>query len=277
MPSLRRCHDLRRDRCRTLPLCALLLAALAACAPASTFHTHTATGQPAATAAPRSLAHDGGIRLVLRASCPQDAPACDSAADLPRTLAILRQRAVYGLGILDAVVRQQSASDLVVELPADRDLPAAVAALTTPGHVAFVDTAATALPIGQDVAARTCAISCAPGQFPVIFTGEQVDPASVSAHADTVTLQGYVVLAFAGDHQARFAEYTHTHLGQHLTVTRDGIVVESAVIADIVPGATEITGLPTLQDARVLAAYLKDGPLPLSLRPIDSSLLSPTR
>jgi preprotein translocase subunit SecD len=82
-----------------------------------------------------------------------------------------------------------------------------------------------------------------------------------------------VVLTFAGNSQTRFAEYTHTHLGQHLTVTRDGTVVESAVIADIVPGATEITGLPTLQDARIFAAYLKDGPLPLSLRPIDTSVL----
>ena len=75
--------------------------------------------------------------------------------------------------MLDAVVRQQSASDLVVELPADRDLPDAVTTLTTPGHVAFLDTASTALPIGQDVAARTCAVSCAPGQFPVVLSASR--------------------------------------------------------------------------------------------------------
>ncbi len=104
-----------------------------------------------------------------------------------------------------------------------------------------------------------------------------MDPASVSAHVDTVTGQGYVVLAFAGDNQKRFTDYTHSHLGQYLTVTRDGTVVESAQIADIVPGPTEITGLPTEQDALLLAAYLKDGALPLSLTVVDEALVAPTR
>jgi len=267
----------RRTRRRFLAFCALLLASMAACAPASTFHTRTATVQATATPPRRTLAHDGGIRLVLRAGCPRDAaPACDITAVLPRALTILRQRAADGLDVRDATTRQESASDMVVELPADRDLPAAVMALTTPGQIAFLDTAATALPIGQNIAARSCVVSCAPGQFPVVFTGEQVDPASVSAHTDSATMQGYVVLAFASDNQTRFADYTHAHLGQHLTVTRDGAVVESAVIADIVPGATEITGLPTLHDARVLAAYLKDGPLPLALTVMDASLMTPS-
>src|SRR5262249_30369296 len=154
---------------------------------------------------PRTLARDGGIRLTLRASCTASVPACDLAGMLPSTLAILRLRAAEGLGVRDAVVRQQNAGEIVVELPADRDARAAVTTLTAPGHVPFLATGRSALPLGLDLSARTCTDSCAPGQYPVEFSGEQVDPASVSASVDSVTGQGYVILAFAGDNQMRFA------------------------------------------------------------------------
>jgi preprotein translocase subunit SecD len=262
-------------RCPLLFCAALLasLAAVAACTP--TPAPHSAQTRPTAMPTrPRTLAHDGGIRLTLRASCPTSTPACDLAGMLPNTLAILRLRAAEGLGVRDAVVRQQNGGEIVVELPADRDVQAAVTTITALGHVAFLATGRSSLPLGLDLSARTCTDSCAPGQYPVEFSSEQVDPASVSASVDSVTGQGYVILAFAGDNQTRFANYTHTHLGQYLTVTRDGAVIESAIIADIVPGPTEITGLPNLQAAQSLASYLTGGSLPLALRVENESLLT---
>jgi preprotein translocase subunit SecD len=272
MPTASRLRSLYRALLAAWLVAAV--AACAACAPTPSPHTSPVPYSPPRVR--RTLAHDGGLRLSLRAACSGTAPSCDLAATLPATLAMLRLRATDGLGVADAVVGSQDARDVVVELPADRDTSHAVEALTTPGYVAFLGTGHTALPLGANVSARTCAAQCAPGQYAAVFTGQQVDPASVTAHVDTVTGLGYVVLAFAGDTQTAFANYTHTHLGKYLTATRDGIVIESAQIADIVPGPTEITGLPSEQEARLLAAYLKGGPLPLTLTVADETLVSPS-
>jgi preprotein translocase subunit SecD len=87
----------------------------------------------------------------------------------------------------------------------------------------------------------------------------------VTAAVGPNTQQAVVTFQFKGGAKQRFADYTEAHIGQYLTITVDGKVIESAVIQSQITGPGQISGNMTQIQANTLAAQLTSGVLPLKL------------
>jgi preprotein translocase subunit SecD len=246
-------------RVRVAALCVLVAWGLVACAPTAPF------GAPMASAH-KTLTQNGGLRMNVQLVCAAGQDCTIFSDMMARSVTALEARAQHGLGVNDASAKALSAGQIEVDLPGDSNQQAAVSALTTQGLVQFIDTSGAPLAVGTKVAAN---------RYPVLFTGSQVAPNSVSATTDQQA-KVIVVFEFAGAARAQFAQYTSTHEGAYLTITLDHTVIESAQIQSEIDGQAEITGAKSLADAQALAADLKSSPLPLpvtlvSIQPVAAS------
>ncbi len=242
-----------------LVACALLLS-LAGCA----------SGTPSKT-----LLRDGGARITLHATCIPDQANCDINARLSSAIGVLSRRA-GAAGYRDvAVLKGGDAQTLVVEAPGVGDGQQLVPLLTSRGQIFFIDTGSQGLAVGEDVSDNICQSRCKPGQYAVIFRGEDIDSNQVSAELDPQTQQPVVSFAFTGDARQRFVDYTDAHIGQYLTITLDGKVIEAAVIQSRITGPGQISGNMTQTQAKALAAQLTSGALPLMLTLVSVDQILP--
>lgn len=245
---------------RSMAFALLLIWGLAGCAlPAASFATVASTS-PTATV---SLAQRGGLRIVVQVECP-DGQACAYSNGFSQMMAALLLRARRGLGVASASVKRMDGTSIEVDLPGYSDQTLASRALTTTGSVLFIETNGVPLTVGSTVAAN---------QYATLFTGSQVDPASVSVQPDPNSDGSVVVFAFKGAAATEFAQYTGAHVGEYLTITVDNTVIESATIQSQISGLAEITGSKSLADAQALAVYLKSSALPLPARVVTVTLV----
>ncbi|HLV98145.1 MAG TPA: hypothetical protein VKT82_05655 [Ktedonobacterales bacterium] len=203
----------------------------------------------------------GGLEIVFQASC--DVPSKHCTPNQLRLLstdsAALKGRIENGLGISQVVIQQQSSDQIVVDLPPQVRTQDALTLLMPTGKLEILDTGTTALQVGSMVT---------PGQYPVRFTGDQLDPTSVHALLEPQSGQPVIVFQFKSQEQAAFATYTQQNIGNYLTMTLDGKVIESAVIQSQITGQAEISGgqYYTLADAQETAALIRYSvPLPLTI------------
>lgn len=232
---------------RVMALGALVMLGLASCAQEA----------PAASAPPKTLAQVGGVRIIVSVSADQ----------MAQTVAALGSRAQRGLGVKDASDRNLSATQIEVDLPGYTNNQAAESALTTQGVVRFIDTAGNPLSVGATVGAQ---------RYPTLFTGAQIDPASVAAQTDIQSGQPIVTFAFKGAAASQFAQYTGSHIGQYLTITLDNRVIESATIQSQIAGPGQVSGMMSMAQALTLAACLKSAPLPGPVTLVSETVVAPT-
>jgi preprotein translocase subunit SecD len=175
----------------------------------------------------------------------------------------LQRRASAGLGVSGASVKQLDTTHFQVDLPGYSDQQAGGAALGQRGVFQLIDTGNTPLNTGATVSANA---------YPVLFTGSQIDPTTVGAGLDPQGGTPYVKFGFAGAAASRFDQYTRSHIGQYLTMTLDGVVIESATIQSEISGVAQVQYGHSLDDAMALAACLKSGPLPAPVTLVSASL-----
>ena len=235
---------------RALAFVALALVGLTGCGQGPT---------AAASAPPKTLAQVGGVRIVVSVNANQDIA----------MLSALVARAQKGLGVQDAsdrtALRSFSTTEITVDLPGYTDQQLAESALTTQGAMRVIDTGGTPLTVGATVGAQ---------QYPTLFTGAQIDPASVGAQADQ-SGQPVVTFAFKGAAASQFAQYTGSHIGDYLTITLDNRVIESATIQSQIAGLAQVSGM-TMTQAQTLAACLKSAPLPGPVSLVSETVVSPS-
>jgi preprotein translocase subunit SecD len=207
----------------------------------------------------------GGVQFVFQASCPQADPKCDKLSVMPQVVDNINQRIIQGLAVGEPTVRQ-SGDSVLVELPGFTNAAQASALLGKTGEMNIIDTGSTNLPVGTEVT---------PGQYPVRFTGAQLDTGQIGAGLDQSS-RPIVTFAFKGPAKAAFAQYTAKNIGNFLTVTLDNRVINSATIQSEIDGPGQITGIGSINDAQQLAALLKYGALPLPLNVISSQEIAPT-
>ena len=224
----------------------------------------------------KTLERDGGARISLRATCFPDRANCDLNASLNSALDVLKRRA-SAAGYRDVAVHAGSAAQtIVVEAPSIADGQQLVPLLTSRGQLFFIDTGGQSLSVGQDVTASICEARCTPGQYMVVFRGEDLDTSSASAGLDPNTQQAIVAFQSKGAAQTRFADYTAANIGNYLTITLDGKVIESAVIQSQITGSGQISGNMTVAQANNLAAQLTSGELPLMMTLVNVEQMTPT-
>jgi preprotein translocase subunit SecD len=208
---------------------------------------------------------------------------CDVNMRLNFATDVLARRAVAA-GDHDIVVRKGSvARTVVVEAPgAINGVEAAGSAypqelvplLTSRGQLFFIDTGDEGLQVGDDVSDSVCETRCALGRYTVIFRGQDLDQSQIHLIYDKQSVLPLVTLAFKGDAQKRFADYTAANIGNYLTITLDGKVIESAVFQSQITDLFNIR-LPT-PEATALIAQLESGELPLMMTLVNVEQVTPT-
>jgi preprotein translocase subunit SecD len=209
----------------------------------------------------------GGIQLIMQAGCPSDKPNCNVASYMGAVINNVNRRVSGGLGLNDAIVRQEGNNRVLIELPGLNNDQQAIALLGQTGQMNIIDSQGQQLQVGTVVT---------PGQYKVVFTGAQLNVNSISAGLDPQTNKPVVLFAFTGPAKSAFATYTRNNVGQYLTITLDNQVIESAVIQSEIDGQGQITGLPNIDDATNLSTLLKYGALPLPLNLISEQQLAAT-
>ncbi len=212
----------------------------------------------------------GGVQILLQASCNVPVPKCTSA-DLDRMPDVrdnIERRVNGGLGVSEPVIRLQGNDRISVELPGLKNEQEAVQLLGQTGKLEIIETGSQHLDEGTTVE---------PGQYPVKFTGDQLDPNSIAATIDQQTGRPIITFQFKGAAQSAFAEYTQSHINQYLTITLDGKVIESAQIINQITGQGQISGgNMTLESAQRIAALLRYGSLPVPLTLVSERLVGAT-
>jgi preprotein translocase subunit SecD len=213
----------------------------------------------------------GGIQFILQAHCPAKTPNCDISSLIQPTINNLNTRISGGLGVSEAVVTYQkdfSSNNyfISVELPGLKDDRQALALLGQTGNLEIINTGANYIPPGTQVQE---------GQYPVEFTGADLDPNSISVAYDQAN-NPIIQFEMQGAAKQKFANYTEQNIGQYLTITLDGKVIESATIQSQITGAGQISGNMTLQQAQDISALLRYGALPLPLTTAGERQIDPT-
>jgi preprotein translocase subunit SecD len=212
----------------------------------------------------------GGVQVLLQASCDVPTQHCgkDQLNLMPDVRDNIERRVNGGLGVSEPVIQLEGTDRISVELPGLKNEQDAVQLLGQTGKLEIIDTGTTQLSPGQQVTE---------GQYPVRFTGDQLDPNSINATIDQQSGQPVILFQFKGSAQNAFATYTQQNVGNYLTITLDGKVIESAVIESQITGQGQISGgSMTLDSAQATAALLRYGSLPVPLTLVSERLIGAT-
>jgi preprotein translocase subunit SecD len=220
----------------------------------------------------------GGIQFVLQASCPNSNPHCNSqyiTNNLDAVVNNLQQRINGGLGINDPVIRTEGGNKILVQLPGLQNDQQARNLIGTTGQMDVVGTPSAIASTATVTPAGKGQYSIDGQNYPVVFTGSDLDPNSISATLDQ-TNQPIVQFTLVGKARTTFATYTRQNTGQYLTTVLDNQVINSAQIQSEIDGNGEIQGLGSIAAAQSLASYLKYGALPLPLTYVSENILGAT-
>jgi len=204
----------------------------------------------------------GGIQFLLTVAAGSDSQAMSAdVLTIKRRLATLvnpSDTQVYVRHLANGL----PSNVIVVEVAGHAADEVSIASLLdATGQLDIIDTGSAPLDTGADVTGQTCATSCAPGQYKIVFTGDELDPNSISAKLDPSINLPVIQVAFQRAAQSAFVTYTQGNIGTYLTITLDNKVIESAIIQSQISGPFEISGITTLAQAQNLATLLKYGPL----------------
>lgn len=212
----------------------------------------------------------GGVQVLLQATCDVPTSHCTSEqlAAMPDVRDAIERRVNGGLGVSEPVIQLQGNDRISVELPGLKNEQDAVALLGQTGKMEIIDTGANSLAVGTVVQ---------PNQYPVRFTGDQLDPNSITATIDPQSGRPIITFQFKGQAQSDFANYTQQNIGNFLTITLDDKVIESAQIQSQITGQGQISGgNMTLESAQATAALLRYGSLPVPLTLVSERLIGAT-
>jgi len=220
-------------------------------------HSRLGSSNPTGTAA---VTND--IRVLL-------APAggiTPSQAEMEATRALLSQR-FRDFGLNRASVRVLTANgrpEILAELPHfGGDEQRIITMLVETGSLAFWNTGSIPLALGTTLNPAQF-IQSNPGGKP-LFTNRDLDPGAFAISYDAAG-RPLINCIMQGEAIGRFQTYTARNIGNFLTVTLDGTVIESAVIQSAIDGPFELSLNYTGQQAKAFIAIIKHGPLPVELK-----------
>ncbi|NDJ77578.1 MAG: protein translocase subunit SecD [Chloroflexi bacterium] len=259
----------------------------------------------------RGLDLDGGSRVLLEAALSDD-QLDDDKMDQAR---LNVERRVNGLGVSEALVQRQGDKRIIVELPGVKDEAVAFEAIKSTGLLEFVNFAGgvgTGLEEGTciltdarqaivdsqleegEIPDYSCSAEEADGlpeepvlnngvPFTTVMTGDGLaDAAAVPAQVGT---QWQVSFSLEDNSAAdAFTGYVAASANQPLAIVLDGRLISAPNIqSDLASSAAAgtmdggvITGNFTRDEARVLAAQLKYGALPVPLNIVAYDTIGPS-
>jgi preprotein translocase subunit SecD len=193
------------------------------------------------------------------------------------TVAIIKGR-LKEIGIPEATVQSEGTERIMVGLPAIADLEEATKVITESGLLELIDAGNSPLPKGEFVTTElggltpaqlesTAQPASAGKLYKVVVSSEDIDMSQVKA--DTRDGMPVVNFGLKGDGPSKMREFTSNNMHTYMPVVLNKRVINSPQIKGVVSDQVLITGL-TLTETRRLAAQLKSGPLPVTLRLIET-------
>ncbi|MBB5711884.1 protein translocase subunit SecD [Sphingomonas xinjiangensis] len=192
-------------------------------------------------------------------------------------------RRINALGTLEPTVVREGDNRIVVQVPGLKDPTALKNLLGKTAKLAFhlVDTTANPADLARGVApAGSIVLPYAEGGSPIavqrtaMITGDMLVDASQSfdpqSGAPGVTLQ------LDGAGSRRFAKVTQENSGKPFAIVVDNVVISAPRINEpILGGSAVINGGFTVESANQLAISLRSGKLPVDLKVVQESTVSP--
>jgi preprotein translocase subunit SecD len=192
-------------------------------------------------------------------------------------------RRINALGTLEPTVVREGGNRIVVQVPGLQDPTALKNLLGKTAKLAFhlVDTSANPADLARGVApAGSIVLPYAEGGGPIavqrtaMITGDMLVDASQSydpqSGAPGVTLQ------LDGAGSRRFAKVTQENSGKPFAIVVDNVVISAPRINEpILGGSAVINGGFTVESANQLAISLRSGKLPVDLKVVQESTVSP--
>lgn len=192
-------------------------------------------------------------------------------------------RRINALGTLEPTVVREGGNRIVVQVPGLQDPTALKNLLGKTAKLAFhlVDTTANPADLARGVApAGSIVLPYAEGGGPIavqrtaMITGDMLVDASQSydpqSGAPGVTLQ------LDGAGSRRFAKVTQENSGKPFAIVVDNVVISAPRINEpILGGSAVINGGFTVESANQLAISLRSGKLPVDLKVVQESTVSP--
>jgi preprotein translocase subunit SecD len=186
----------------------------------------------------------GGVHVVLQARGNA------TAADMKKAETVIAFRANQ-FGISEPSIQLQGTNQIIADLAGVKNQQQAIKLIGQTAQLVFKG------PQGQ-----------------VILTGK--DLTSARAGLDPTSNQPLIYLQFNSEGAKLFAAATQKYLNQNISIYLDQTNVETAQVQQVIPnGQAQISGLPSLTKAQQIADLLNSGALPIPMRIIDVSTVSP--
>jgi preprotein translocase subunit SecD len=217
----------------------------------------------------------GGVRALLIPDGTYDQNTLNQV--MPAVRDNIESRVNGGLGVSEPSIRiitTNGSPAISVELPGfTGNQTEAVNSLLKTGKLEFWSTGPSPVAIGSTFD-PTQYTQYNPGGKPH-FTGANLDSSQVYVSQDQAG-RPQISFEMKGDAISRFGTFTGSNVGQYLTVTLDGTVIESAVINNAITGPGVITGNFTTAVAQQVVTVLKYGALPIPLKIASEETVGPT-
>jgi preprotein translocase subunit SecD len=189
----------------------------------------------------------------------------------------IEQRVNGGLGVSEPSIRIITSNGqpaISVELPGfTGNETEAVNSLLKTGKLEFWNTGPSPVAVGSTFDPAQYS-QYNPGGKPQ-FTGADLDSSQVGVGYDQAG-RPLINFEMKGDAISRFGTFTSSNVGQYLTVTLDGSVIQSAQIQSAITGPGQITGNFTTAEAQSIVTVLKYGALPIPLKIASEETVGPT-
>jgi preprotein translocase subunit SecD len=109
--------------------------------------------------------------------------------------------------------------------------------------------------------------------YPTIFTGKDVDDASVGFDPMSGVVVNFQLSTEGGQ---RMQQYSSSHVGDFMPILLDKKVLSAPSIRDTIVGTGQITGQFSQAEAQSLVAQINSGSLPVPLKVVGQTLVGPT-
>jgi preprotein translocase subunit SecD len=209
----------------------------------------------------------GGLRVEYQAQQVGD------RIPRPEDLEVIRgivERRVNASGVSEPIITTQGSDRIVVELPGASDPNAIRALVGQTGRLDFV-------PLGSLQKNKGDVIDLE--QFPPLFSGEELETASIGNDGQTGARVVTFVLKANG--AKLFEDYTRANVGKYFAIVLDSRVISAPVIENAIPGGRvqissgTIGGFP-LKEAQELTTVLQFGSLPFPIVELSNETISAT-
>jgi preprotein translocase subunit SecD len=213
----------------------------------------------------------GGTHLVMQADM-EGIVAADRATALESARQVIERRVNF-LGVGESVIQSAVSKDsyrLIVELPGITNAEAAVGLIGQTAKLEFREFTEQALATTSATPEQLLAFT-----VPVGLTGADLARASLVFSPQTGEPQ--VGIEFTADGAKKFGDITTRLVGKPLAIFLDDFLLSAPrVDTAITGGSGVITGTFTQNDAKLLAAQLNAGALPVPVRAVENRTVGAT-